>query len=230
MTITNTPDALTETVAEHTVALILSLGRRVVESDRFLREGKYKGWDPMLLLGMEFKNKTLGIVGCGRIGGRVAEIMHKGFGMKIAYYDRNQNDPLESELSATFMPELDDLLSSSDIVSLHLPATPETQHLLNEERLTKMKPTALLINTSRGSVVDEAALAKALKTDTITGAALDVFENEPDVHPELLALENVILTPHIASATLEAREQMSIIAADNIIAVLNNQSPPNPVI
>lgn len=228
--VTNTPDVLTEAVAEHTVALILAVGRKVVESDKFLRNGSYEGWDPMLLLGMEFKGKTLGIAGCGRIGQRVAEIMHKGFGMNIIYHDQRHNDQLESTLEANFVPELDDLLMEADVVSIHLPSTPETNHLFNAERLAKMKKTALLINTARGSIIDEAALANALELGKIAGAGLDVFENEPSVHPALLPLSNVVITPHTASATKEARDRMSTMAADNIIAVLDDQTPPNSVL
>lgn len=228
--VTNTPDVLTEAVAEHAVALILSIGRKIVESDQFLRSGKYEGWDPTLLLGMEFKGKKLGIVGCGRVGQRVAEIMYKGFGMSILYNDQRPNDQLESGLGAEFVPELDDLLTEADVVSIHLPATPATLHLFSDTRLAKMKKTALLINTARGSIIDEAALAKALASGAIAGAGLDVFENEPNVHPGLLSLSNVIVTPHTASATKEARDRMSVMAADNIIAVLDGQTPLNPVL
>lgn len=229
VTITNTPDVLTEAVAEHTVALIMALARRVVESDRFMREGRYDGWGPLLLLGMELKGKILGLVGGGRIGARVAEIMHKGFGMHVVYHDLKQNDFLEKEFSATFKPELDELLSASDVISIHLPLTDETRHLFNKTTFARMKPSALLINTARGAIVDEAALAEALKDGIIAGAALDVFENEPSIHPDLLPLQNVIVTPHIASATTEAREEMSVVAAENIIAVLNGQPALNPV-
>ncbi len=227
--ITNTPEVLTEAVAEHAAALIMSLARRIREADIFLRQGRYKGWDPLLLLGMELKGKTLGIIGCGRIGKRLAEIMHHGFGMKIDYYDQNQNEALEKELLAEFS-DIDTLLSQADVVSIHLPATPETKHLINTGRLSRMKPTSLLINTARGSIIDEIALTNALKEKDIAGAALDVFEDELAVHPELLTLSNIIMTPHIGSATLEAREKMSLLAADNIISVLNNQTPQNPVI
>lgn len=227
--ITNTPGVLTEAVAEHAVALILALGRRVVEADDFLRKNKYKGWDPLLLLGMELKGKTLGIVGCGRIGQRLAEIMYHGFGMKIAYYDQNQNKELEKELLAEFL-DIDTLLNHADVVSIHLPATPETRHLINADRLSQMKPTSLLINTARGSIIDEAALILALQKKLIAGAALDVFEDETSINHELVSQNNVVLTPHIGSATLEAREKMSTIAADNIISVLNNRPPQNPVL
>lgn len=227
--VTNTPGVLTEAVAEHTVALILAIARKIVESDHFLRKGRYKGWDPMLLLGVELKGKTLGIVGCGRIGQRVAEIMHHGFGMNISYYDQKRNESFETELTANFIPDSNDLLRESDIVSIHLPATPETKHLINKETLSYMKTNALLVNTARGTIVNEVDLADALRQKTIDGAALDVFENEPDVHPDLLDLPNVILTPHTASATKEARDMMSVLVADDVIAVLNGEDPINPV-
>ncbi len=227
--VTNTPDVLTEAVAEHTIALALSLARRVVEADRFTRQGEYRGWEPMLLLGLELKGKTLGIVGGGRIGARVAEIAHRGFGMNIIYHDRQQNQALDRDLTAGFRPELSSLLSEADIVSIHLPLTDSTRHLFDQNVFAQMKPSALLINTARGLIVDEAALAAALKDNVIAGAALDVFEAEPAVHPDLLPLSNIILTPHIASATVEAREAMSLIAANNIIAVLSGQAPLNPV-
>ncbi|OGG85904.1 hypothetical protein A2392_00645 [Candidatus Kaiserbacteria bacterium RIFOXYB1_FULL_46_14] len=228
--ITNTPEVLTEAVAEHTVALIISLARRIVEADQFLRDGKYEAWGPLLLLGMELKGKTLGIIGGGRIGRRVAEIMQKGFGMEIVYHDRKNNEAFDNELNAKYAPELDDLLSQSDVISIHLPLTPDTQHLFNQELLAKVKPGSLLINTARGKIIDEEALAGALQSGLLSGAALDVFENEPTVNSKLLALDNVIVTPHIASATREARDQMSVVAADNILAVLNGEPPKNPVV
>lgn len=228
--VTNTPEVLTEAVAEHTAALIVAAGRRLVEADAFLRAGEYRSWDPLLLLGMEFKDKTLGIVGCGRIGRRLAEIMHHGFGMDIAYFDRKPDPSLESALGARYAPEIDELLSISDVVSVHLPLTDETRHLFGRERFSKMKPSALFVNTARGAIVDEAALADALSSGRLSGAALDVFENEPGVHPELLKAKNVLMTPHIASATREARDQMSIVAADNVIAVLEGRPPLNPVV
>lgn len=230
ITITNTPEVLTEAVAEHTATLIMAAGRRVVEGDVFLRAGEYRSWNPLLLLGMEFKGKTLGVVGCGRIGKRLAEIMHNGFGMQVAYFDRQQNPDMESMLEARYAREIDELLSISDIVSVHLPLTDETRHLFNQERFSKMKPGAIFVNTARGAIVDEKALAAALRAGTLSAAALDVFENEPAVEPELLTLKNVILTPHIASATREARDQMSIVAADNVIAVLGGRPPLNPVV
>lgn len=228
--VTNTPDVLTEAVAEHTAALIVSAGRRVVEGDSFLRAGSYQSWDPLLLLGMEFKGKTLGIAGCGRIGKRLAEIMHHGFGMKIAYFDRERNEQLDGELQAKYVPDIDELLSLSDVISVHLPLTDETRHLFNQERFLKMKPGSLFVNTARGPIVDEAALADSLRSGQLSAAALDVFENEPAVHPELLKSKNVVVTPHIASATREARDQMSVVAADNVLAVLAGQTPLNPVL
>lgn len=228
--VTNTPGVLTEAVAEHTVALILALARRIVESDQFLRQGKYEGWDPMLLLGLELENKILGIVGCGRIGERVANIMHKGFKMNILYYDQKQNQSLDTDLNAEFVSNVNELLHKSDVVSIHLPATEKTRHLLNRETLANMKVGSLLINTSRGSIIDEKVLTEMLKSGPLGGAALDVFENEPDVHPDLLSLSNVIITPHTASATKESRDRMSVVVADNVISVLNGEKPINSVL
>lgn len=227
--ITNTPDVLTEAVAEHAAALILSLVRRVVESDRFARAGRYHGWDPLLLLGTELRGQTLGIAGSGRIGARLAEIMHRGFDMKISYYDREPRNYLEEELGAVFMPDLAKFLASASVVSIHLPLTTETRHLFNQKHLSEMRPGSLLINTARGAIIDEAALVTILKEGPLAGAALDVFENEPTIHPDLLALDNIILTPHVASATREAREAMSLVAANNIISVLRGEVPLNLV-
>jgi len=227
--ITNTPDVLTGTVAEHTFALLMAIAHRVVESDKFVRDGKYKGWAPELLLGTDIKGKILGILGAGRIGSRVAYQGKNGFGMKIAYYDIKPNEEIEKEYQATFYSSVEGLLATSDFVSIHVPLLESTKHLVNKERLSKMKPTAYLLNTSRGPVIDEAALAEALRNNVIAGAALDVFENEPEVNPELLKLQNVILTPHTASATLETRSKMSIMAAQNIIAIFEGQRPPNEV-
>lgn len=227
--ITNTPDVLTETVAEHTFALILSISRRIAEADKFTREGKYIGWAPMLLLGDDFSHKTLGIVGLGRIGSRVAYHAAKGFNAKIIYYDVKQNENFEKEFNAEYKNNIEDLLKEADYVSLHAPLTPETRHLINKERLEIMKPTAYLINTSRGPIIDEIALVLALRNNVIKGAALDVFENEPNLTPGLTELPNAILTPHIASATIQTREKMSIVAAENIVAVLEGKTPPNVI-
>ncbi|MBU1159575.1 D-glycerate dehydrogenase [Patescibacteria group bacterium] len=227
--ITNTPGVLTETVAEHTFALMLAISHRVSEADRFTRAGKYKGWGPMLLLGSDLSHKILGVVGLGRIGSRVAYHGAKGFDMKVIYYDVNRNEEFEKEFNAEFKSNVNDVLKEADYVSIHVPLLDSTKHLINQQRLSIMKPTAYLINTSRGPVVDEIALVEALKNKTIKGAALDVFEKEPELMPGLADLENVILTPHIASATEETRSKMSEMAADNIIAALENQTPPNLV-
>jgi len=226
ITITNTPGVLTNTVAEHAFALMLAIAHRVVEADKFTRAGKYTNWAPMLLLGNDLSGKVLGIIGLGRIGSRVAHHAVKGFDMKVLYFDVNRNDGFEKEFGAVYTP-LDDLLKQSDFVSIHVPLIDATKHLINAEKLKLMKPTAYLINTSRGPIIDEAALAYALKNKVIYGAALDVFEFEPNVTPELLALDNVILTPHIASATEETRSKMSTLAATNIVEALEGRTPPN---
>lgn len=227
--ITNTPEVLSETVAEHTFALILAIAHRIAEADAFTRAGKYKGWEPELLLGRDVSGKTLGVVGLGRIGSRVAYHGVKGFGMKAFYHDVKRNADFEKEYEAVYKEKLEELLAEADFVSLHVPLLPSTRHLINMDRLQKMKRTAYLINTSRGPVVDEAALARALQGGLIAGAAIDVFEEEPKVHPDLLSLQNIILTPHIASATHETRAKMAQCAAKNIIAALAGQEPPNMV-
>ncbi|MBT6955484.1 MAG: D-glycerate dehydrogenase [Candidatus Jacksonbacteria bacterium] len=222
--VTNTPGVLTQSVAEHTAALAVALAKRVTESDNFTRKGSYKGWEPMLLLGTELKGKTFGVVGLGRIGSAVADIMHKGFGMDIVYFDIKKNKAFEKRLKASFegVPQL---LKKSDIVSIHVPLLDSTHHLIGARQFRSMKKSALLVNTSRGPVVDEKALVTALKNKTIRGAALDVFEFEPKLTKGLAKLPNVILTPHTASATEEAREAMSLIAAENILAVLSGKKP-----
>ena len=226
--VTNTPGVLTDAVAEHTCALILSLSRRVVESDMFTRKGKYVGWAPLLFLGNALKGKVLGIVGGGRIGTAVAECMHKGFGMNIVYVDHKHNTFIEKNAHGKKV-SLNTLLKKADIVSLHLPLLPTTHHFISKKEFSLMKPSTLLINTSRGAVVDEKALVTALKNKIITGAALDVFENEPSISSGLKTMSQVILTPHIASATVEAREAMSVIAAKNILAALSGKKLLNPV-
>lgn len=227
VTVTNTPDVLTNTVAEHTFALMLSLAHRIVESDAFTRAGKYTAWGPLLLLGTDLSGKTLGVLGTGRIGGRVVHHAVRGFGMKAVYHDIKRNEALESEYGATYMPSHEDVLKEADFVAIHVPLLPETTHLINEARLRLMKKTAFLVNTSRGPVVDEAALVSALKEGVIAGAALDVFEHEPALAPGLAELPNVILTPHTASATLETREEMGAVAARNIIQFLKGEEPAN---
>ena len=226
--ITNTPGVLTNTVAEHTFALMLAIAHRVVEADKFTRALKYQGWAPMLLLGNDLSGKILGVVGLGRIGSRVAYHALKGFDMKVVYYDVKRNEDFEKEFSAVYLP-LEELLKQSDFVSIHVPLLDSTQHLINAENLKLMKPSAYLVNTSRGPVIDEAALAYALANKVIKGAALDVFEFEPKITPGLLQLDNAILTPHIASATEETRSKMSDLAATNIIEALEGRTPPNLV-
>lgn len=212
--VTNTPGVLTETVAEHAFALIMALARRIPEADRFARAGKYHAWGPQMLLGTGLSGKVLGIIGPGRIGSRVSEFA-KAFGMDVRMCGPDD--------------VLDEFLPQCDFVSLHVPMMDSTKHLINEARLKLMKKTAYLINTSRGPVVDEQALVKALQDGTIRGAALDVFENEPAISEELKTMENVVLTPHIASATQETRDKMAKMAATNIIECLEDRTPPNVI-
>jgi glyoxylate reductase len=221
--VTNTPDVLTNACADFTWALILGITRRLGEAERQLRRGEWQGWALDHMLGTELRGKTLGLVGLGRIGRAVAE-KAPTFGMRVVYSTRRaMNLP-----NAEHLP-LDRLLATSDIVSLHCPLTPDTHHLIDQKALTKMKRTAYLINTARGPVVDEAALAWALQQRLIAGAALDVYENEPEVHPALSGLENVMLIPHIASATTETRTAMADLAVSNVLAVLAGQAPITPV-
>ena len=227
--ITNTPGVLTNTVAEHTFALMLAIAHRIAEGDRFTRAGRYTGWAPMMLLGNDLSGKTIGIVGLGRIGSRVAHHAKNGFDAKVIYYDVKRNTDFEKEFNAVFKPTIEELLAEADFVSIHVPLLPTTKHLINAERLARMKPTAYLVNTSRGPVVDEAALVEALKSGTIRGAAIDVFENEPALASGLAELENIIITPHIASATEETRAAMAMLAADNLIAFFDGGTPPNIV-
>lgn len=224
---TNTPDVLTEAVAEHAFALIFAITRRIVEAHK-LSLTQTSEFGPEVLLGAELKGKTLGVLGLGRIGSRVAEI-GKALGMEVAYYDIKQNSDFESKTGAAFKSTAEDLLKMADVVSIHVPLLDSTRHLINAERLKMMKPTAYLINTSRGPVIDEEALVEALKNRTIAGAALDVLEHEPKLTPGLESLENLALTPHIASATIEARSAMGELAAKNIIAVLSGKPPLTPV-
>ncbi len=227
--VTNTPGVLTETVADFAFALMLAVARRVVEADKYVREGRWKvGWHPLMMIGSDVYERTLGIIGMGRIGSAVAR-RAKGFGMKVLYYDAIRREDLEKELGVEYT-DMDKLLEESDFVSLHVPLTPETYHLIGEEQLRKMKPTAFLINTSRGKVVDQKALYKALKEGWIAGAGLDVFEQEP-IPPDdpLLQLNNVVLAPHAASASYETRSRMAEIVAENLIAFLNGKVPPTLV-
>lgn len=226
--VTNTPsEEVNEAVAEFAWALILALSRRLVEGDEFARKGAYKGWEPDIFLGRDVYGKTLGIIGLGRIGTMVAR-RAKGFNMKVLYNKRDRDERSEKELGVEYR-DLEMLLTEADYVTLHVPLTPETTHLINTERLSKMKPTAFLINTSRGPVVDEHALADALRQGMIAGAALDVHENEPSMNPEMMQMENAILTPHIASATVGVREKMTEQAVDSILKVLSGEKPEDLV-
>jgi glyoxylate reductase len=183
----------------------------------------------MLLLGSDLRGKTLGILGAGRIGGRVAEVFARGFGMQIIYNDIQQNTDFETQTGAKFYSSLDQILETADIISIHVPLLESTRHLINKEKLALMKNSAYIVNTSRGAIIDEAALAEALEQKTIKGAALDVFEFEPQVTEKLLHLPNVILTPHIASATEETRNKMAEMVARNIIQFLNGETPENVI-
>jgi len=224
--VTYTPGVLTEAVAEMTWCLLLSLGRHLIEADRFVRIGKFKRSGPKALLGVEMREKILGIVGAGQIGTSVAR-KAKGFNMKILYSDIVKNNEIEKMGGKKI--ELDYLLAKSDLVTLHVSLTPETTYLIGERELSLMKKTAYLINTSRGKVIDEAALVTALEKEQIAGAALDVYENEPEVTRELLGMPNVILTPHIGSATKETRDAMAIMMAKDCVAALKEQKPSHLV-
>jgi glyoxylate reductase len=226
--ITNTPDVLTDTTADFAWSLLMAAARRVAESDRYIREGRWKTWDFSLLWGGDIHGKTLGIVGFGRIGRAVAK-RARGFDMKILYQDSIAADAVvERELHAS-RTDLATLLRESDFVTLHTPLVPETRHLINAEALRAMKKTAYLVNASRGPVVDEAALVQALKEGWIAGAGLDVFEHEPDLHPGLISLPNVVLAPHIGSASNDTRIKMSVLAVENCLAVLEGRTPPTPL-
>ena len=226
--VTFAPGILDETTADGAFALLLAAARRLGEAERFLRAGKYRGWTPFMFTGQDVNHATLGVVGMGRIG-RALSRRAKGFAMTILYHDARRNLDAERELGAQYVETLDDLLARSDFVSLHVPLLPETRHLMNAERLRKMKRTGILINTSRGPVVDEKALADALKQGVIAGAGLDVYEREPAVEPALLALENVVLLPHIASASERTRTRMAVRAAENILAFLDGKPLLDPV-
>jgi glyoxylate reductase len=226
--VTNTPDVLTETTADFAWTLLMATARRVVEADRYVRDGKFTQWEFMLLLGGDVHGKTLGIIGFGRIGRAMAR-RALGFDMRVLYQDAVAADPAtERELRAT-RADTATLLRESDFVTLHTPLLPETQHLINAQSLRTMKKTAYLVNASRGPVVDEVALAQALKEGWIAGAGIDVFEKEPEVHPALMSLSNVVLAPHIASASSDTRLKMANLAVDNCLAVLEGKTPPTPV-
>ncbi len=225
--VTNTPDILTDSTADLTVALILACARHIVRSDEFVRKGKYVGWKPKLFLGTELKDKVVGIIGAGRIGTEVAKRL-KAFGTKIIYFNNSQNNKIEKYVSAERVT-LNKLLKKSDIISVHLPLSSLTYHILNKNNLKFLKQNVILVNTSRGEVIEEDTLVKMLKQRKIFVAGFDVYENEPKINKELFALDNVVLLPHIGSATFEARFRMAELAAKNVIAVLSGKKPITPI-
>lgn len=226
---TNTPGNLAEAVAEFTIGLLLTLTKNILKADTFIRAGNYVGWDPSIFISPTLKDKTLGLIGTGRIGAATAHKAHYGLGMNIQYYDVMQNQQLEINQNARKV-DLETLIKTSDVISLHVPLLDSTKHLISKEQLEHMKNAAFIINTARGPVINEYDLVHALKNNKIAGAALDVFEFEPTLAEGLTDLENVVLTPHIASATEEARSEMAVIAATNIIEALEGRIPPHNLI
>jgi lactate dehydrogenase-like 2-hydroxyacid dehydrogenase len=230
LAVTNTPDVLTDATAEIAILLMLMAARRGGEGERHLRAGQWSGWRPTHMMGAEVTGKTLGLIGFGRIAQATARKARHGIGMPILYHSRRPaSAQVEAETGARFCPTVEELLESSDFVSLHCPGGPETFHMIDAARLARMKPTSFLINTARGPVVDEAALVEALKARRIAGAGLDVYEAEPRVHPGLLELENVVLLPHLGSATTETRTAMGMKVADNLDAFFDGRPPPDRV-
>jgi glyoxylate reductase len=225
--VTNTPGVLDETTADVAFMLMLAAARRLGEGERMLRAGRWEWWGPKQLRGLDVWGKKLGILGLGRIGQAVAR-RGKGFGMEVLYHSRSRKKDAEKELGARYL-DLDDLLRESDFVSIHTPLTDETRHLIGERELDLLQETAVLVNTSRGPVVDEAALADALQNGRVFAAGFDVYEEEPKVHPKLLDLENAVLAPHIGSATVETRDRMAAMAAENLRVVLRGEEPKTPV-
>jgi glyoxylate reductase len=225
--VTNTPEVLNETTADTAFMLMLAAARRLGEGERIVRSGRWEAWGPKMLLGPDVWGKRLGVLGFGRIGRAVAR-RAKGFGMEICYWSRSRKEEAEEELGARYL-ELDELLETCDFFSIHTPLTEETTHLIGAEELGKMKPEAVLVNTSRGPVVNEDALAGALEDERIFAAGLDVYEEEPKVHPKLLELENVVLAPHIGSASIETRNKMAVTAGEDLRAALRGEQPKNPV-
>jgi glyoxylate reductase len=225
--VTNTPGVLDETTADVAFMLMLAAARRLGEGERMLRAGRWEWWGPKQLRGLDVWGKKLGILGRGRIGQAVAR-RGKGFGMEVLYHSRSRKKDAEKELGARYL-DLDDLLRESDFVSIHTPLTDETRHLIGERELDLLQETAVLVNTSRGPVVDEAALADALQNGRVFAAGFDVYEEEPKVHPKLLDLENAVLAPHIGSATVETRDRMAAMAAENLRVVLRGEEPKTPV-
>jgi lactate dehydrogenase-like 2-hydroxyacid dehydrogenase len=229
--VTNTPGVLTDATAELAMLLVLMAARRAGEGERELRSGGWSGWRPTHNVGTQVTGATLGLIGYGRIAQAVARMAHDGFGMRILYNSRRRAAPeIEAETGAEFHPEVDTLMAAADFVSLHCPGGPQTFHLIDERRLGLMRPTAFLINTARGPVVDEAALARALKQRRIAGAGLDVYEAEPQVEPTLLTLDNVVLLPHLGSATSQSRTAMGMKVADNLDAFFDGRDPPDRVV
>lgn len=230
ITVTNTPGVLTEDTADLTMALILAVPRRLVEGDRITRAGQFSGWTPTSTLGHRVRGKKLGIVGMGRIGQAVARRAH-AFGLEVHYHNRHPIPaPIALDLNATYWDQLDTMLETVDIVSINCPKTPQTYHMFNAERLAKMSPDSYIVNTSRGDVIDEGALANALANGALGGAGLDVYENEPEVHPALLDLPNVILAPHIGSSTHESRQEMGEKVLINIRAKIDGHQVPDRVL
>ncbi|MBN1944385.1 MAG: D-glycerate dehydrogenase [Bradymonadales bacterium] len=227
ITICHTPGMLTNATADLTMALLLAVARRIVEADRFVREGGWTVWQPGLILGLELSGSTLGILGMGRIGQAVAQ-RAVAFGLKVVYWDRQPVQEAQS-IPAEYL-ELDDLLGQSDIVCLHLPLTLETEQLMNRERLGAMKPGSILINTARGRIVDEEALVQSLRSGHLSGAGLDVYEREPEIHPGLLELKQVVLLPHIGSATHRTRTAMASAVCRDVVKVLGGQRPEHPLV
>ena len=231
LAVSNTPDVLTEATADIAMTLLLMVSRRTGEGERHVRKGAWTGWRPTHMLGTQVSGKVLGLVGMGRIARAVARRAHHGFGMRVIFHDPYPPSPAEAAaLGAEPRAGLDQVLAEADFVSLHCPATPETRHLMNRERLGRMRPGAFLINTARGDVVDEAALVAALKDGSIAGAGLDVFEKEPQVSPALLAMENVVLLPHLGSATQETRVAMGMRALENLRLFFSGEPLRDPVV
>jgi lactate dehydrogenase-like 2-hydroxyacid dehydrogenase len=230
ITVTNTPDVLTDATADIAMLLMLMAARRASEGERMLRAGRWIGWNPTQLLGTQVTGKTLGLIGFGRIGRAMAAKAHFGFGMPILYYNRSPVAPeLAAPLQARAASSVEEVLREADFVSLHCPASAATRHLINAERLALMKPTAILINTARGDVVDSEALIAALKNRTIAAAGLDVYEGEPKLNPGFLDLDNAALLPHLGSATLETRTAMGMRVIDNVAAFFRGETPPDKV-
>ncbi len=225
--VSNTPEVLTDATADIAMLLALGAARKAVEGEEMMRRGKFKGWMPQLLLGVELKGKTFGIIGSGRIGLATAK-RAKAFGCKIVYYSRSRNKNFEKETGGKKL-SLDSLLSKSDFISLHIPLTEKTRNLINKDKLKLLKKTAVVVNTARGEVIDEKELIKMLKSNRIFAAGFDVYEGEPNINKELLKLKNVFLLPHLGSATFDARNKMAEIAAKNVIRVIKGKKPLTPV-